>query len=184
MKTLKCHQEWRLEKMYRDFINNIKKVNNNRVHKVTNSYGSKDAFHYYRQIRPNTSKYVLTDCQYLKIIRLINNHLRELLIRGEDILLPERMGRLELRKSKPIVKFENGKLKTSLPVNWDATLKLWYDNPICKEKKQLVRQEVSDVFKVFYNKVKANYNNKIFYEFNTNRTVKINLKNQKLKMMN
>lgn len=164
--------------MYKDFINSIKKVNNNRKHKVTNSYGSKDAFHYYRQIRPNDSKYVLTDCQYLKIIRLINNHLRESLIKGEDVLLPERMGRLELRKSKPTIKFENGKLKTTLPVNWDATLKLWYDNPICKEKKQLVRQEVSDIFKVYYNKAKALYNNKIFYEFNTNRTIKVNLKKQ------
>lgn len=164
--------------MYKEFIKTIKKVNSNRKHKVTNSYGSKDAFCYYRQIRPNDPKYVLTDCQYLKIIRCINNILREKLINGEDVLLPERMGRLELRKSKPIIKFENGKLKTTLPVNWDATLKLWYDNPNCKEKKQLVRQEVSDVFKVFYNKVKANYNNKAFYEFNTNRTIKVNLKKQ------
>ena len=94
---------------FEDFIKEVKKVNNERHHKVTNSYGSKDAFHYYRQIRPKDSKYVLTDCQYLKIIRLINNQLRIKLINGEDVLLPERMGRLELRKSIPTIKFENGK---------------------------------------------------------------------------
>ena len=52
---------------YNEFIKSIKKVNNNRNHKVNNSYGSKDAFKYYRKIKPDDSKFVLTDCQYLQI---------------------------------------------------------------------------------------------------------------------
>lgn len=161
---------------YSDFIKEIKKVNKERHHKVSNSYGSKDAFRYYRKIKPTDSIYVLTDCQYLRIIRLINDELRLKLINGEDVLLPEKMGRLELRKKANTVKFENGKMKTNLPVNWDATLKLWYENPQCKAKKQLVRQENTNTFKVYYNKAKANYNNKTFYEFNTNRDIKVGLK--------
>lgn len=161
---------------YNEFLKNIKKVSNERHHKVNNSYGSKDAFHYYRKIKPNDSKYVLTDCQYLKIIRLINDELRKSLIEGKDVLLPERMGRLELRKSKNSIKFVDGKLKTNLPVNWDATLKLWYNNPSSKNKKQLVRQETIETYKVYYNKNKANYNNKSFYEFSTNREIKLGLK--------
>lgn len=161
---------------FEDFIKEIKKVNNERHHRVTNSYGSKDAFHFYRKIRPQENKYVLTDCEYLKIIRLINDQLRLKLIQGEDVLLPERMGRLELRKTKPVIKFEDGKLKTTLPVNWNATLKLWYDNPQSKNKKQLVRQENDYTFKIHYNRNKANYNNKSFYEFFANRDIKIGLK--------
>ena len=69
-----------------------------RHHKVTNSYGSKDAFHYYRKIKPNDSKYVLTDCEYLSIIRKINNQLRDKLINGRRMYYYQRMGRLELRK--------------------------------------------------------------------------------------
>lgn len=161
---------------YNEFIKSIKKVNNNRNHKVNNSYGSKDAFKYYRKIKPNDSKFVLTDCQYLQIIRLINNQLRLNLINGEDVLLPERMGRLELRKTTSKIKFENGKVKTNLPVDWNATLKLWYDNPSSKNKKQLVRQENKETFRVLYNRAKANYNNKSFYEFNTNRELKLGLK--------
>jgi hypothetical protein len=159
-----------------EFIKSIKKVNNNRVHKVTNSYGSKDAFKYYRKIKPDNSKYVLTDCQYLHIIRSINDYLRDYLLEGKDVLLPERMGRLELRKITSKIKFENGKIKTNLPVDWAATLKLWYDNPMCKNKKQLVRQENTETFRVLYNRAKANYNNKSFYEFNTNRELKLGLK--------
>ena len=161
---------------YNEFLKDIKKVSNERHHKVNNSYGSKDAFHYYRKIKPNDSKYVLTDCQYLKIIRLINDELRKSLIEGKDVLLPERMGRLELRKSKNSIKFVDGKLKTNLPVNWDATLKLWYNNPFSKNKKQLVRQETIETYRVYYNKNKANYNNKSFYEFSTNREIKVGLK--------
>lgn len=161
---------------YNSFIKDIKKVNKERHHKVTNSYGSKDAFHYYRKIKPTNSKYVLTDCQYLSIIRKINNCLRDYLIEGKDVLLPEKMGRLELRKTKSKISFENGKLKTNLPVDWNATLKLWYDNPISKNKKQLVRQETQETFRVYYNRNKANYNNKSFYEFNTNRDIKLGLK--------
>lgn len=161
---------------YNNFIKDIKKVHHTRKHKVTNSYGSKDAFHYYRKIKPEDSKYVLTDCQYLKIIRLINNHLRDKLIAGKDVILPEKMGMLELRKYTPTIKFENGKLKTTLPVNWYETLKLWYENPQSKQRKQLVRQENTFNFKVHYNRTKANYNNKTFYEFHTNRDIKVGLK--------
>jgi hypothetical protein len=161
---------------YNDFIKTIKRVNSNRKHKVTNSYGSKDAFKYYRKTKPLDSKYVLTDCQYLHIIRSINNILKQQLIEGKDILLPEKMGRLELRKRASNIKFVNGKLKTNLPINWDATLKLWYEDSICKNKKQLIRQENTETFKVRYDKSKANYNNKTFYEFKANRELKVGLK--------
>ena len=162
---------------FKDFINDVKKVKNKRHHKVSGSYGSKDAFHYYRKIKPNDSKYVLTDCQFLHIIRLINDDLRAFLIEGKDVTLPEQMGRLEVRKIANTIKFVNGKIKTNLPIDWNATLKLWYDNPVCKEHKQLVRQENTETFKVFYNKTKAKYNNKTFYEFDPNRLLKVNLKN-------
>ena len=161
---------------FKEFIKEVKKVNNERHHKVSNSYGSKDAFHYYRKIRPDNSEYVLTDCQYLRIIRLINDQLRTNLIEGKDVILPEKMGRLELRKHTNKIAFKEGKLKITNPVDWNATLKLWYDNPISKNKKQLVRQETQETFRVNYNKSKANYNNKIFYDFYTNRELKLGLK--------
>lgn len=161
---------------FEDFIKEVKKVNSERHHKVSNSYGSKDAFHYYRQIKPKDSKYVLTDCQYLSIIRAINNHLRDFLVEGKDVILPERMGRLELRKRNTAIKFIDGKIKTNMPVDWNATLKLWYDIPECRKTKQLVRQENKEVFRVHYNISKANYNNKTFYEFYVNRELKTRLK--------
>ena len=39
---------------YIEFINEIKKVHEPRVHKITNSYGVYDAFKYYRKIDLHT----------------------------------------------------------------------------------------------------------------------------------
>ena len=109
----------------REFMSSAKKAKGKRVHKVRNSWGVKDAFHYYRKTRPKESEYVLTECEFLSIIRKTNDILRQLIIKGEEIVLPEKMGKLELRKRQTIVEFKEGKLRTNLPVDWDSTLKLW-----------------------------------------------------------
>lgn len=48
------------------------------------------------------------------------------------------------------------------------------------KKKRLIRQETKEVFKVFYNKRRAEYPNKSFYQFHINREIKKGLK-QKIK---
>ena len=110
---------------YLNFRKEILKLTDNRVHKVTNSLGVYDAYKYYRKHRPKESKYVLKESQYFSIIRRVNEHLSELLIEGNDIILPLNMGQIELRKFTPVIKFEDGKVKTNLPIDWPETLKLW-----------------------------------------------------------
>lgn len=83
---------------YIEFINEIKKVHEPRVHKITNSYGVYDAFKYYRKNRPSYKKFVLSESQYFAIIRNINAKLGILLSQGESIKFPNRMGTLEIRK--------------------------------------------------------------------------------------
>lgn len=162
---------------FEDYIKEVKKVKGGKKHKVTNSYKLRNAFRYYRSIRPQQHKYVLTEIQFGRIIRLINNALRESIIEGNDIKLPHKMGRIEVRKYKNNIKFVDGKLKTNHPINWHETLKLWYENPICRQKKQVVRFENPETYMIYYNKRNAIFNNKHFYEFNANRDIKIGLKN-------
>lgn len=163
---------------YTEFIKKLKKVSEKRNHKILNSYGVREAFLYYRKVRPKDSKFVLADIEYFKIIRTVNNKLKEQLLLGNDINLPERMGALELRKVNRGVSYSNGKLKNSYPINWDKTLKLWYEDEEAFNTKMLVREESKEVYLVYYNKYNANYNNKSFYQFNTNRDLKIKLKEQ------
>lgn len=160
-----------------EYKNNIKNVSNHRHHKIKQSYGVYDAYKYYRKNKPKESKYILTESQYFSIIRTINNILREELSLGKDIKLPYQMGRLELKKRDTKIYYEKGKLKTTYSIDWNKTLELWYEDQESYQKKILVKLPEKEIFSIKYNKVKAKYNNKNFYQFWPNRQLKLMLKN-------
>lgn len=158
---------------YKEFIDNLKGVTNNRLHKIKNSWGVYDAYKFYRKNKPKNKKFVLTDSQYYSIIRGVNEMLSEALVKGEDINLPERMGRIELRKYKLEPRLDSeGRLVYKAPIDWDATLKLWYDDPKEQANKTLIKIEANESYRVIYNKSKASFNNKSFYALHINRELK------------
>lgn len=154
---------------YVEFRNEIQKVNNTRVHKVTGSLGVYDAYKWIRKNKWLNIGRPLKEGEFYRIIRKINQYLAEELSNGREIRLPHRLGVLELRKRPTRVEIVNNKLVTTLPIDWDATLKLWYEDQESYQNKTLVRIENEEVFKVYYNKSTANYNNKSFYTFRPNR---------------
>lgn len=164
------------DKEFLVFINSIKKVNESRIHKVKNSYGVYDGFKFYRRNRPKEHKYVLTESQYFSIIRKVNELLGEALINGIDINLPYRLGRLEVRKYEAKITINGKKVRTNLPIDWDRTLKLWYEDEESYKNKTLIKVEEKEIFKIYYNKIIADYTNKTFYQFDINRELKRRLK--------
>lgn len=159
-----------------DFRRKVLKVDQPRVHKITNSYGVYDAYKYIRKNKWFNIGRNLTEHQFYYIIRTINNYLADLLVIGKDIHLPCRMGNIEVRKKENNITFKDGKLKAHLPIDWDKTLKLWSEDEEAYKKRTLVKTEDKETFRVWYNKTKANYNNQSFYEFKANRDLKIRLK--------
>ena len=166
---------------YKDFKSAIQGLQNTRTHKVTNSLGSYDAYKYIRKNKWFNIGKPLTEHEFYQIIRRINNYLAEELINGNDIIFPNRMGKLELRKrnSLPVID-KNGNLKVTYAIDWDSTLKLWYKDEEAFNNKTLVRLPERNIFRIKYNKNTANYNNKSFMEFQVNRNIKVRLK-QKIK---
>ena len=166
---------------YKDFKSAIQGLQNTRTHKVTNSLGSYDAYKYIRKNKWFNIGRPLTEHEFYQIIRRINNYLAEELINGNDVIFPNRMGKLELRKrnSLPIID-KNGNLKVTYAIDWDNTLKLWYEDEEAFNNKTLVRLPERNIFRIKYNKNTANYNNKSFIEFQVNRNIKVRLK-QKIK---
>ena len=158
------------------FINSIKKVNKPRKHKVTNSIGVYSAYKFIRKNKWLNIGRSLTEHEFYSIIRKINDYFADSLLHGEDIKLPHRMGRIELRKYNARINFDGNKVKTNLPIDWDRTLKLWYEDEEAYKEKTLVKVEEKEIFKVYYNKQLADYNNQVFYEFNVNRELKKRLK--------
>ena len=166
---------------YKDFKSVIQGLQNTRTHKVTNSLGSYDAYKYIRKNKWFNIGRPLTEHEFYQIIRRINNYLAEDLINGNDVIFPNRMGKLELRKrnSLPVID-KNGNLKVTYAIDWDNTLKLWYEDEEAFNNKTLVRLPERNIFRIKYNKNTANYNNKSFMEFQVNRNIKVRLK-QKIK---
>ena len=169
-----CHEE--KEMGLNDFLNSIKKANDPRKHKVTNSIGVYSAYKWIRKNKWLNIGRRLTEHEFYSIIRKVNEYLADSFVEGNDIKLPCRMGRLELRKYDANISIKDGKIKTNLPIDWDRTLKLWYGDEEAYKNKTLVKVEEKEIFKVYYNKQLADYNNQVFYEFNVNRELKKRLK--------
>lgn len=120
----------------------------------------------------NLTMSVLTEGQWSKIIQEVHNAIIERLIEGHTIVLPYRMGRLDLERWDRRVKINRGKASTNLPVNWLATLKLWYEDRDAMEKKIRIRQEFGSMFCIGYNKRRARYNNMVFYRLMAYRSLR------------
>ena len=160
---------------YQEFRSEIQKAGEHRVHKVTGSTGVYDAYKWIRKNKWLDIGRPLKEGEFYRIIRKINQYLADELSNGHEIRLPHRLGTLELRKRPTRVEIVDNKLVTTLPIDWDATLKLWYEDEEAYLNKTLVRVENEEVFKVYYNKGYANYNNKTFYTFKPNRELQRNI---------
>lgn len=161
-----------MEKDWEEFRKEVIKANTHHRHKVTGSLGIRDAFLFMRKNKWLDIGQALTEKQVSVIIKSINLFLRDQLLQGKDIDLPHQMGRIELRKYNVHFKLENGKVKTNLPVDWKSTMQLWHEDEECYKNKTLVRYERQERFTIFYNKIRAKYNNKVFYQLTPHREVK------------
>lgn len=159
-----------------DYRKKILKVDQPRKSKISNSYGVYDAYKYYRKNKPDDKKYILSESQYFAIIRQTNLLLAQEILNQRDIVFPYSMGRLEVRKSEPRIYIDNGKVKSTHPIDWDGTIRLWYEDKESREKKTILKKKEKAVFRINYNKSKAAYTNKNYFEFKVNRALKLALK--------
>lgn len=155
---------------------NLLKLKENRIHKINKSLGVYDAYKWLRKRKWVDIGQRLSEHDFYNIIRNVNSMLASTLSKGEDVKLPHRMGVLELRKINTYINFKDGKLNTNLPIDWNRTLKLWCEDEEAYKSRTLIKMEEKEVFKIYYNKAKAAYTNKSFYQFNANRELKKSLK--------
>jgi hypothetical protein len=144
--------------------------------KVRDSYGVYDC---YKHIRKNGWYDIgrpIKEHEFYTIIREVNKLLAEEIAQGNTVAFPCRMGKLELRKNEKGVSLIDGKLRITYPVNWEETIRLWYEDEEARKNKTLLRNEEKYVYHVKYCRHDANYENKSFYEFSLNRLIKQALK--------
>lgn len=162
------------------FRRDILKIDKSRTHRVRNSNGVYSAYKWIRKNKWLNIGKPLTEHDFYTIIRQVNNYLVDDLLNGEDIILPHKLGSIELRKYNTNVTIRDGKVVANLPIDWDRTLKLWAEDEEAYKEKLLIKMEEKEIFRVFYNKKRATYENKSFMQFEANRDLKRRLK-QKIK---
>lgn len=159
-----------------EFRRRILKVDGPRKHKISNSIG---VYQMYKFIRKNKWLDIggpISEHDFYSIVRTVNNYLADLLSKGHDINLPCQMGRLEIRKYDAKITLQEGRIVTNLPIDWDRTLKLWSEDEEAYKEKTLIKMEEKEIFSIYYNRTKAKYENKSFFQFQPNRQLKQILK--------
>lgn len=137
--------------------------------KIRNSWGIYDA---YKKIRKNKWYDIgrpLKEHEFYSIIRGINDLMAEELCQGNTLTFPSRMGKLELRKFQVGVWLDkDDRLHNTYPIDWWSTLLLWRTDKEAEQQRIILHREEPWIYRVRYNKGKANYNNKVFYQFYLN----------------
>lgn len=105
----------------------------------------------------------------MKVVRAVNDIVAEEIAKGEDVVLPYRMGRIELRKGWRGAWIADGKLKISYPVDWSRTLKLWMEDKEAERDRTLIRFDGDEMYRLIWNKSRAKFENKHFYKMKFNR---------------
>lgn len=146
---------------------------------IRNSWGVYDFYKYYRKNKPQDPKFVISDVQYYAIFRRVNELLVDSLVRTGELEFPYKMGKLiVLKKMFKSWIAPNGNRYTSRKVNWDKTLELWYEDEKCYRNKTLVYFESNEGLTIRYNKTKAEFKNKYYYEFKPSRDIDRRVKNE------
>lgn len=142
---------------YKEFRAKLIKTDVPKKPKVRNSWGVYDAYKHIRKKGWYDIGRPLKEHEFYSIVRGVNDLLAEEIVKGNTIKFPHNMGEIELRKYKSEVKIVDGKLKIGYPINWDKTIKLWYEDEEARINKTLLRHESKYIYHIKYNKYHALY---------------------------
>lgn len=161
---------------YTEFRLNLQHARGPKKMRVTDSWGVYDAYKFIRKNKWYDIGRPLKEQEFYAIIRGVNDIMADEIALGKTVKFPCKMGCLELRKFEKGVKIVDGKLKVTYPIDWNETVKLWFEDEEAKKNKTLVRFKDKYIYKVRYDKYNATYDNKLFYQFTLNRFIKQALK--------
>ena len=140
--------------------------------KIKTHYGMVDYFKFFKSKHPEIN---IDRVKYSNVISEFNKEVINLII--EETLeydLPHIGSSLSIKQEKRLPKIVNGKLYNTVPVDWVATNKLWFEDSEARDKKLLVRYTNSHsskyVFRIYFKKYKQAFFNKKYYQFKPTRT--------------
>lgn len=149
-----------------------RRVHDRRKVTITGSYGVYDVYKWLRKNKWLDIGRPLKEAEFYRIIRRYHELLGEVILSGVSVYLPARMGMIELRRKPRIVSLIDGKVVTNLPIDWNSTINLWYEDEECRNNHVILHKEKEgDMHNLVYSNFESNYPNKSFFEMRFGRTL-------------
>lgn len=161
-----------MEKSFEEFKGEVQKRTGKRNNNVKNSVGVRQGFLFLQKRKWRDVGQPISEKQFQQIVRKVGQGLSKVLLEKHYLILPQNMGTIDIRFTDNKAYYdENGKLCLPTIVNWDATLKLWYEDPEAYTNRLLIRDKFHTKIITVYDRSKATYNNKNYYNFIINRPI-------------
>ena len=98
------------------------------------------------KIDQKEKKFVIDEKTHAIIIRRINELVADKISKGYEIRFPYKMGGILIESFEISPKINSeGKLVFNAPIDWDATLKLWYESEEDRKNKTLLKTEKRNI---------------------------------------
>lgn len=157
-----------------EFRTRLLKKNSKKHFKIKNSWGSKFI---YRSVDKNHPIKQVSECDFLHIIRTVNNYLVNDIINGKAVFIPN-IGTIYIKKRRLKTFVKDNKITTQKKVDWNSTHKLWYTDEQARKEKLLIRFTNDYAYEVKW--FQSVFNNRKFFKFVPMRALKIKIKEQVL----
>lgn len=147
----------------------VQQIRSKRTIKITNSYGTRDYYYYYKTKRKSKLKETTFRKIFTAVITEIAN---EYLFQYLRVKLPYQMGELFVIKKQAKVTLQaDGTYKSTRKVNWAATLKLWSEDQEAFDQRIMVRSETSCIHILLYWAMHRSYKKHTLFKLQINRTL-------------
>lgn len=138
------------EVTFEEFEKVIRKKTEKRKHKIKNSWGEYDFYKWLRKRGWKDIGGLLTEKDFYVLMSDIFSQVADRVVMGESLKLPYRMGVIELGKKNGVVKYNEKGFYSNYQIDWQKTIKLWYEDKEAMQKKQLVRIVEKSIYKIGY----------------------------------
>jgi len=148
----------------------LKRNSKTKNFRIKNSWGSK---YIHRSVDKNHILKKVSECDFLHIVRTINNYLVDELLEGKAITIPY-LGIFYVnnRELRTFVTKDN-RIVTQKPVDWYSTHKLWYTDEEARKEKTIIRFTDNYGYNVVW--IKGKFKNKVFFKFTPVRALKLRI---------
>lgn len=150
-----------------EFKDNIQKLHSHHNFKITNSYGCRDYYKYYKKhqksdLPEKLFRLILEDIFEQLYAKYLSKYLR--------VKLPSKMGDIFIKKFEfKVYQRKDGSYTKRTPVDWPKTVDLWENDPEAYKDKVVVKHELPYYHHLFYKTYRQDFKNHQVFQLKTCR---------------